>query len=158
MSENKKNLPIVPITISTVCLIIGLVVGFFVGKSRTPSFPGRGQMSANIQNRTGSNGAQRGSGSNFQNGFKQVMGEISKIDDSSITVKTPDGGSKIILISSSTTFNKATETTKSDLQVGTNISVSGDNNSDGSVTGKTINIVNIQNPNISPSVTVAPQK
>ena len=78
-------------------------------------------------------------------GFKQTVGEIISLDDTSITVKMTDGSSKIILISSSTIISQSVEATNSDLKVGANIAVNGDQNTDGSVTGKTIEI----NPHIA---------
>ena len=58
--------------------------------------------------------------------LKQTVGEITSVDDSSITVKTPDGGSKIILVSDSTTINKAAQVDKTDLKAGSKVSISGD--------------------------------
>ena len=125
------------IVISLIFLAIGFAAGFLIGKNQKPSFFNKETMSKNFQNR--GNNQHNG---NFQqtSNLKQTMGEITKTDDTSITIKTPDGGSKIILISDSTTFNKATTGTKTDLIVGANVSITGDNNSDGSITGKNINI------------------
>lgn len=73
-------------------------------------------------------------------GFRQNIGEIISLDDKSITIKTADGGSKIIFISDSTTINKSIEGNKSDLEVGENIMVIGDNNSDGSITATSVEL------------------
>jgi len=119
-----------------VTFIFGFTVGFLVQKSRTPSFPsgnmtgGRNSVSNNV-NRPGNTQTSN---------LKQTMGEITKVDDSSITVKTPNGSSKIVLTSDSTTINKAATGTKDDLKVGASVSITGDSNTDGSITGKTINI------------------
>jgi len=115
-----------------VTFIFGFIVGFLVQKSRTPSFP-NGNMAG------GRNSVNRPGNTQTSN-LKQTMGEITKIDDYSITVKTPNGGSKIVLTSDSTTINKATTGTKDDLKVGASVSITGDSNTDGSITGKTINI------------------
>jgi hypothetical protein len=145
MSENKKNIPIVPIIISTVCLIVGFAIGFFVEKSRTPSFARNGQFQmAGGSNRTGA--------PNQKLSFKETVGEITSVDSSSITVKTADGGSKIIMMSDSTTVNQANKVDKTSLKIGTQVAVSGDQNTDGTVTGKIINITPVA------VATVTPQK
>ncbi len=130
------------IIISFIFLTIGFVSGFFIGKNQKPSFNKKG-----FNNQMPMMNGQRGQGQvrGVQtSNLKQTIGEITKMDDSSITIKTPDGGSKIILISDSTVINKASQVSKTDLTVGSNVSITGDSNTDGSVTGKTINIVNIQ--------------
>lgn len=71
---------------------------------------------------------------------KETIGEVTSVDDSSITVKTPDGSSKIVMISDSTTVNQATKVDKTNLKVGSQVSISGDQNTDGTVTGKIINL------------------
>lgn len=124
------------IIVSLICLAIGFVSGFLIGKNQKPSFNKKGfgnQMSM----MNGQKGQVRGVQTS---NLRQTIGEIIKTDDSSITVKTPDGGSKIILISDSTVINKAAQVSKTDLAVGSNISITGDSNTDGSVTGKIINI------------------
>ena len=146
------------IIISLISLAIGFAGGFFFEKSHTPSF---GDNRMNNGSAPTGNGGPRGQvrgASNNKSGsvtqtsnLKQTMGEITKIDDSSITIKTPDGGSKIILVSDSTVINKAAVGVKTDLIVGANVSITGDSNTDGSVTGKSINI-NAQND--SPTVPI----
>ncbi len=69
-----------------------------------------------------------------------VSGEIISIDDKSITVKSQDGGSRIIFLSASTTISKMTEGNLSDLIVGSNISINGSSNTDNSINAQTIQI------------------
>ncbi len=73
-------------------------------------------------------------------GFRQTFGEIISLDDKSITIKLTDGSSKIILLSESTLINQSVEASLSDLKVGTKVSVNGDTNTGGSVTGRSIEI------------------
>lgn len=81
------------------------------------------------------NGVARG-----QNGGGFVNGEIVSKDDSSITVKSQDGSSKIIYFSSSTTVGRTTNGSASDLAAGEQIIVNGKANSDGSIVAQNIQI------------------
>jgi len=80
-----------------------------------------------------------GLGPNGGSGGRQVAGEILNQDGTSITVKMPDGSSRIVLLTDKTTYNKASEGTKSDLKVGEQVRAFGTDNADGSITA-----VNIQ--------------
>jgi len=71
-------------------------------------------------------------GSNF------VSGQIISKDNNSLTVKMPDGSSKIVFYSASTTVSKMTAGSVNDMAVGSQIMVSGRQNSDGSYTAQTI--------------------
>lgn len=97
----------------------------------------------NVVIRGGNGQMMRFSGQNSQGvrqNFRPVAGEISAADDSSITVKLADGSSKIILLSESTTVNKATEGSKEDLTIGARVSVFGTENADGSITAQNIQL------------------
>ena len=78
-----------------------------------------------------------------QGANRPVAGEILAQDDKSITVKTLDGGSKIILLTSTTTISKATEGTKEDLKAGEQVRISGTINPDGSVSALNIQLGNL---------------
>ncbi|OGY40904.1 MAG: hypothetical protein A2Y82_03480 [Candidatus Buchananbacteria bacterium RBG_13_36_9] len=127
----KKNLPIF------ILLIIIIAAGSFYGGmlyGKSQSRPG------DFRNFMGKapDGNFRGSAKVTNQNF--INGEILSMDDKSITVKIPDNGSKIIFYSQTTTVSKTVDGVISDLKVGDNIMASGESNSDGSVTAKTIQI------------------
>lgn len=69
-----------------------------------------------------------------------ASGEILSVDAQSVTVKTRDGSSRIVLYSASTPITKTASGTVSDLQNGTNVVVLGTANSDGSITAQGIQV------------------
>lgn len=92
----------------------------------------------------GPNGTGRQSGGNRQNMMngRPVMGEIISADAGSLTVKMPDGSSKIVIISDQTKVNKTSEGAKTDLTKGQQVTVIGNANSDGSMTAQTVMVGN----------------
>ena len=76
----------------------------------------------------------RGIGAGF------LSGEVIDRDEQSLTLKIPDGGSRIVFFSSSTEISKMTEGAIGDIEIGKQIMVSGEENSDGSYTAKTIQL------------------
>ncbi len=80
----------------------------------------------------------RGGARNGTAGF--TSGEIIAKDSQSITLKTRDGGSKIIFYSPSTMIEKPAPGTITDLVAGTQLVITGDVNADGSITAKNIQV------------------
>jgi flagellar basal body-associated protein FliL len=118
-----------------VALAVG-AIGFFGGMKYSQSRRG----AAFRQFANGQGFTQRdGSGTN-RNGFRPVSGEIIATDDNSITVKLPDGSSKIVIISDETQINKADTASKDDLTNGQTVAVFGQENSDGTVSAQNIQI------------------
>lgn len=148
MTDKSKKL-ILPISLSLVFLIAGFGLGILFQKNQLKSSfatrAGQFQMGNNIGTGTGNRNNQvgQGTGTGLRNGAGSgaTFGEVTKIDDTSITIKTVDGSSKIILISDTTTFNKSAAASKTDLTVGSQVRVDGTTDTNtGSVTGKTIQI------------------
>lgn len=136
---------IVPI----LCVLVGLGAGFFGGVEykNYQLKQMRGNFGSNITGgqrfigRAGQNGGQGGTaGGNqaFRGGG--VDGSIISMDDKSLTVKMPDGSTKIVLFSDSTKYSNTIDAARSDLKVGDNIAVFGTSNSDGSVTAETVQL------------------
>jgi len=153
MKNLKQIFSVSTIIISLITLAIGFIGGFIYQKSKTPSFTRNGQFQTaggNSSNRSGARGANGTGTPNQRIMSKETVGEITSVDSSSLTIKTPDGGSKIIMISDSTTINQATKVDKTSLKVGSQISISGDQNTDGTVTGKIININSVITTTVTP--------
>lgn len=133
-----KNIPIFVWALVTI-LLAGAT--FFAGTKYQASL----RTTAPRQELAGRNGGQ------FRNGGNAVNGEILTIDDKSISVKLPDGSSKVVLLSGSVAISKAAEGTKSDLKIGERVIVFGTTNADGSVTATNISL----NPamRLSPTLT-----
>ena len=127
-------------------MVVGAVVigggSFFAGTryqgNDTSSQPGNfSNMGQPGQARMGQNS---GAGMRAPQAGGITMGEILSKDDSSITVKLPNGGSKIVFFSESTTVNKSTAGSIADLAVSENVVVNGSANTDGSINAQSIQL------------------
>src|SRR3989338_1422675 len=125
-----KNNMIVIIVV--VALLVG-AGGFFAGMKYQQSKSPAGRF-GNLQ------GNRNGQFQQRNQGFRPVNGEIISSDDKSITVKLQDGSSKIVLLTDTTSINKSSEGSKSDLKTGEKVAVFGTENSDGSITAQNIQL------------------
>jgi hypothetical protein len=74
-------------------------------------------------------------------GGSVTMGQVVKNDGSTITLSLPDGsGSRLVMLSASTTVMKASVAPTSALAVGSNVAVIGAANTDGSISAQSIQV------------------
>lgn len=69
-----------------------------------------------------------------------LSGEVISKDATSITLKTRDGSTKIVLFSASTDILKSTSGKSDDLNIGEQVVVTGSSNADGSLSAQSIQI------------------
>lgn len=133
-------------------MIIGMVIGgvvlvggsFYAGMKYAQSQRGGGGNFANLSQAErqarfgGQGGVQRGARAG--GGF--TVGTILSVDDVSLTVSVPGGGSRIILFSTSTPIEKSISGEKTDLKTGEMVTVAGEGNQDGSITAQRITVGN----------------
>lgn len=144
----KKNIIIGAVVVALIgagCFYGGLTYGKG-GKTGMDNF-GKGDFTNLSESERAERFAQMGNGINPAGqkinrtaGADMIGGEIISIDETSMTVKLPDNGSKIIFISDSTKVNKMTEGNFDDLTSGTSVMVNGKADSDGNITAEMIQI------------------
>jgi hypothetical protein len=127
---------------AVVAVVVG-AVAFFGGMQY--QMRQRPTMNGQFTNRMGGPRGQGETGSTQGGpramiGMAPVSGEIISQDDSSITVKMPDGSSKIVILSDQTTVNKSSAGTKTDLKTGEEVTAFGTQNQDGSITAQSVSI------------------
>ena len=129
-------------------IIVGVVVvgavafygGMKYGESKTAATTmgtGQGQR-GNGQFGGGAGGARTGGGNRGGAGF--ANGEVASVDATSLTVKMRDGSSKIIILSTSTQVLKSVAGAVTDVAVGSQVTITGAGNPDGSITAQSIQI------------------
>lgn len=77
---------------------------------------------------------------NGNNGLRPVSGEIIDAGGNSITVKLSDETSKIIILTDASSIKKTEDGTTDDLSEGVEVTIFGEENSDGSITAQNIQI------------------
>ena len=120
-----------------IILIIVIGIGCFYAGMKYQQNQRRSQFLGQFNGQPGRNSQFQ---SRLGQGARAVRGEIIASDDKSITVKLPDGSSKIVLLSDSTNINKAAQGSKEDLKIKEQVIIFGKENSDGSVTAQNIQL------------------
>jgi len=119
-----------------VWLVVALVAlggGFYWGKAIAASARGTGRLAGAYGSSTHSFVAGAAGGN-------LVVGQISAMDSSSITLQLANGNSQVVFYSSSTQVSEPTIVSPSTLSVGTNVMIGGTTNSDGSLTAESIQV------------------
>ncbi|MEI6378199.1 MAG: DUF5666 domain-containing protein [Candidatus Falkowbacteria bacterium] len=129
----KKNNIVILVIVAVLVLAGTFYGGMKYGQGSKASV---GQAANGANGRFAGQGARRGGGAG--GGF--TNGEIIKADNTSITIKLQDGGSKIIFVSDSTAISKQAAGSKSDLQVGQNVMVTGTSNADGTLSAAMVQL------------------
>ncbi len=135
-NNSKKNL-FVGVVLALIVAAGAFYAGVLYQKSQTRNT--FGQFAREGRFGQGQIGMMRG-GANNRGFGGAVIGDIVSIDNDSLTVKLSDGSSKIVNLSSATTYSKTETGAKTDLKAGTKIAAIGTANSDGSVTAQNIQI------------------
>lgn len=115
--------------------VVAAAAGFFGGMKyqQSQAIALRGQFQNGFRQGGGQFGGGRG-------GNRPVSGEVVSADATSITVKLPDGSTKLVLLSDKTAINKAAQATAADLTAGTRVAAFGTQNQDGSITATNVQI------------------
>ncbi len=130
MHIHKKTI-ITVIAVGVVAGAVGFYGGTLLAGSATPT---RGGNTGNFGGRNGTSAR----GAFTSGGF--LGGEVLSKDDKSLTLKLRDGSSRIVFLSGSTLVMRAATGTIADVGTGSQVTVTGTDNSDGSVTAQTIQI------------------
>ena len=117
-------------------VIVG--ISFYLGMQYGQNSKSQMGPGGNFSQRNGQMGSSTLRGNRSLGGM--VSGQILSIDTNSLTIKSQDGGSRIVFLSASTTVNKMTEGAVKDLVVGSNVSVNGGANADNSINAQIIQI------------------
>jgi hypothetical protein len=116
--------------------IVVLVAVFYGGVSY-----GKSQAASAAKTAYAGAGARIRGGGGAGGGFGGLTsGQILSKDAQSMTIKLGSGGSEIVFVDSNTKISKQASGSLSDLTVGTNVSVAGTANSDGSLTAQMVQI------------------
>lgn len=129
------------IILSIVFVIVAGSVAFYGGMKYAQSKnPLNGFSRQNFQDLSPEQREQFSQGRTGISGGSFLNGEVIAKNEQSLTLKLSDGGSKIVFFSSSTQISKMAEGSISDIEIGKQIAISGDQNSDGSYTAKIIQL------------------
>ncbi len=137
------------ITSAVVVLLVVAGAAFYGGMayakggSRANGTYGAGAQARSGQFGAGATGAGRTgtrAGGFGGAGTGGTFGQVIAKDDKSITLKLATGGSKIVFITPTTPVSKDTTGSLADVAVGTQVTVAGSANADGSVSAQSIRI------------------
>ena len=112
-------------------VVIGFAIGMLYGRSSASKLAGNananGTIARNFAGRSGS-------------GMTIVAGKVMSRDSQSLTISLPNGNSQLVFYSTSTPVEKPAPVPLSSVATGSDILVSGTQNSDGSFTASSIQL------------------
>jgi hypothetical protein len=129
--------------VALISLAVGAGGGYFAGVSTARKSEWRPERFAagfdrdQTGNRTGIGARPGGIG----RGAGMTRGELIQVGEGSLTVKLPDGGSRIVLIDDSVQVTSCSQGDASILRVGQQVMATGSVGSDGSVAAESVQIV-----------------
>ncbi len=135
MNVLQKNVSTFLFTLA-MSLLIGFVSGIYYQQQRSPQ-PPKLQYGENRMMLRETGGGQ---GRMMGKAFRPVSGEIIESSESSLTIKLPDGSTKILLISESTVITKSQQATTADLKINEKVTAFGDEDPSGTITVKNIQL------------------
>jgi hypothetical protein len=143
---NKKYIIAMPVI--AISMVIGFLGGYVYRDKKVIKFVG-GMVD---ENRQFVGRGQGGTGvvGQMRLGFRPTSGEVLEINDKTLTLKT-ENGSKVIVLSDTTTINKPTTIDKTEIKVGTKLSVFGQESSDGTINANMIQLVFDKQAQATPS-------
>jgi hypothetical protein len=136
---NKQNKIIIG---GIVVIILAFFGGMKFGEARGVTAKlGFGPAAMMAQGQGGRAGVGMGgrAGAGRQNGGF-VTGQILSKDETSLTVKLPTGGSKVVILSTTTPVSKMAAGSYNDLSVGSEVMVTGSTNTNGSVNATSVEL------------------
>ncbi len=140
-----KNSKKIMYAVVAVIVLAGVFFGgYWLGKKSAPGNKFGGQDFAAMRNGLGGNftsSRQNGGADRGMNRGGFTVGTVMSVADNMITLNTQNGGSKVIIYSSSTPVSKTVDGAFGDIKVGDNIMVRGDSATGGPVTAQTIQLM-----------------
>jgi hypothetical protein len=100
---------------------------------------------------TGSPGAGAGTatGTRQMRGGGMTVGEVLTVSESGLTVKLADGGSRNVLLPATIAVSESKEIDRSEIKAGKFVIISGETNTDNSVTARNIQVMSVM-PTVMP--------
>lgn len=133
---------LVPVLVGALALVGGSFYGGTIYAKSKMARPGQAQRGAGAVRTFGGPGG--GAGGQFQGrggaGGGFIAGEVVAKDEQGLTLKLRDGGSKVVFFSASTTVSKMSDGSLEDVAEGTEVTVVGQTNQDGSVNASNIQL------------------
>lgn len=116
----------------------GFAAGRLIGTRGQPPFGDRqfGAGAERFGQSTGPGTEQR----EFRQGMQQAVGEVLSLDATGFTLTLPGGGSRIVLVPATAAVTTAASASLQDIVVGSQVSVTGITNDDGSITANSLQL------------------